>query len=94
MFVIQSLHLRCYFWCTNQPEQIELLLEIVDPSILGVKWKQVSDTIVSLGGSYRFGPSTCKKQYLKLVEEGRASPLLGCGTVVGKRSRIEFKLEN
>ncbi|KAH0613067.1 uncharacterized protein H6S33_009447 [Morchella sextelata] len=26
-------------------EDIELLLEIVDPSILGVKWKQVSDTI-------------------------------------------------
>ncbi|KAI5837641.1 hypothetical protein DFP73DRAFT_600929 [Morchella snyderi] len=75
-------------------EDIELLLEVVDPSTLGVKWKQVSDTIVSLGGSYRFGPSTCKKQYLKLVEEGRASPLLGCGTVVGKRSRIEFKVEN
>lgn len=55
--------------------QIVLLLEIVDPDLLNVKWKQVSETIVSLGGSYKFGPSTCKKQYMRLVANGRARSL-------------------
>lgn len=60
---------------TNQSAQIALLLEIVDPDLLNVKWKQVSETIVSLGGSYKFGPSTCKKQYVRLAANGRARPL-------------------
>lgn len=52
-----------------------LLLESVDCDVLNVKWKQVAEIIVSLGGSYKFGPSTCKKQYMKLVANGRARPL-------------------
>lgn len=60
---------------TTPPSQIALLLNIVDPDLPHIKWKQVSDTIVTRGGTYRFGSSTCKKQYLALVGEGRAQPL-------------------
>lgn len=61
-----------------------LLLEIVDPDLLSVKWKQISESIVSLGGSYKFGPSTCKKQYVRLVASGRARPLTE--STLGRRS--------
>ncbi|KAI5814033.1 hypothetical protein BZA77DRAFT_345963 [Pyronema omphalodes] len=64
--------LRKPMWADSD---IKLLLEIVDPSLPQIKWKQVSDNIVNRGGSYRFGSSTCKKQYLALVNEGRATPL-------------------
>jgi hypothetical protein len=60
-----------------------LLLEVVDPGIVNIKWKQVSESIVGLGGSYKFGPSTCKKQYMRLVANGRARPLME--STVGKR---------
>jgi hypothetical protein len=68
-------HLRLVHYDTNATFQIKLLLEIVDPSLPQIKWKQVSDNIVNRGGSYRFGSSTCKKQYLALVNDGRATPL-------------------
>lgn len=58
---------------------MQLLLQAVDPDLSHVKWKMVSDKIVSEGGSYRFGSSTCKKQYLQLVDEGRAQPLAEMG---------------
>jgi hypothetical protein len=62
------------------------LLDIVDPELSHIKWKQVSDTIVARGGSYRFGSSTCKKQYLALVAEGRATPL-NEGVTTNKRRK-------
>lgn len=69
--------------------QIELLLKIVDPELPHIKWKQVSDTIVELGGSYKFGSSTCKKQYLALVQEGRAKPLNeGVQTSKRRKNRV------
>lgn len=55
----------------------------MDPDLANIKWKQVSETIVSLGGSYKFGPSTCKKQYLRLAANGRARPL--AENAAGKR---------
>lgn len=77
MFVFFSSWLL-YGWNTFlliNRDQVLLLLETVDPEIVNVKWKKVSEAIVRLGGSYRFGPSTCKKKYMMLVEEGRAQPL-------------------
>lgn len=61
-----------------------LLLECVDSDLLNVKWKQVAETMVSLGGSYRFGPSTCKKQYMELAANGRARPLTENGSGLGR----------
>lgn len=65
----------CTLLLTNQTPQITLLLESVDSDLPNVKWKQVAETMVSLGGSYKFGPSTCKKKYMELVAHGRARPL-------------------
>ena len=65
--------------------QLNLLIRIVNPELPQIKWKQVSDQIVIEGGSYRFGSSTCKKQYLALVQEGRAPPLNESGSTSKRR---------
>lgn len=61
------------------------MIEIVNPELPQIKWKQVSDLIVSRGGSYRFGSSTCKKQYNALVQQGRALPLNESGSANKKK---------
>ncbi|KAL7272783.1 hypothetical protein RUND412_004395 [Rhizina undulata] len=69
-------------------EDISQLLEAVDPDLPQVRWKQVSETIYAHSGNYRFGSSTCKKQYLILVAEGKAPPLKECmGFGTGRRGR-------
>lgn len=63
----------------------------MDPDLPSIKWKRVAETIVSLGGGYKFGPSTCKKQYMGLVASGRARPLAESN--LGRRSILKTATE-
>jgi hypothetical protein len=40
-----------------------------------IQWGEAAREIVRQGGSYEFGPTTCKKRFLTLVEAGRATAL-------------------
>ncbi|KAK3358014.1 hypothetical protein B0T25DRAFT_175488 [Lasiosphaeria hispida] len=44
-------------------------IPMVDLNIAKVPWKQVAEYISGNGGSYRFGNSTCRKRWDKLVSE-------------------------
>ena len=75
--------------------QNNLLKQIVNPKESHIKWKQVSDMIVDCGGSYKFGSSTCKKQYLTLVDQGRAPPLAeGVSTSKRRKHRVAITRKN
>lgn len=39
---------------------------------ISARWKYISEEIIRCGGSYKFGPGTCKKKYKDLVEMGAA----------------------
>ncbi|KAF8428323.1 hypothetical protein EV426DRAFT_587354 [Tirmania nivea] len=39
---------------------------------ISARWKYISEEILRVGGSYKFGPGTCKKKYKELVETGTA----------------------
>ena len=39
---------------------------------ISARWKYISEEILRVGGSYKFGPGTCKKKYKELVEMGAA----------------------
>lgn len=39
---------------------------------ISARWKYISEEILRVGGSYKFGPGTCKKKYKELVETGVA----------------------
>jgi len=39
---------------------------------ISARWKYISEEILRVGGSYKFGPGTCKKKYKDLVETGAA----------------------
>ena len=39
---------------------------------ISARWKYISEEILRVGGSYKFGPGTCKKKYKELVETGAA----------------------
>lgn len=39
---------------------------------VSARWKHISEKIIRMGGSYKFGPGTCKKKYKELVDSGTA----------------------
>ena len=65
---------------------------------ISARWKHISEQIIRMGGSYKFGPGTCKKKYKELVDNGTAPAIQelekrrSCRSIVGREERSSARL--
>jgi len=64
--------INCVTGLILSPQNNQVSEERENGCKISARWKYISEEILRVGGSYKFGPGTCKKKYKELVETGAA----------------------